>query len=205
MPGDPTLLPTPLLVAAADTLRQLGPRRFSLTAVAETAGVSRGTVHNTLGTRDAAITAALDHLSAAFIATLAAEVNEQSTLADQVAAAAVLISAHRRKKASTPRGINQGVLILLLEHGNEALLRRSVELWTPLVRAAARRGEVAAGINAGRASEWIMRVLFSFELLPPIRVDLDNPRAVRRFVSDHIVAGLGGASRDTQQEKEIPA
>lgn len=97
------------------------------------------------------------------------------------------------------------MLILLLEHGNEALLRRSVELWTPLVRAAARRGEVAAGINAGRASEWIMRVLFSFELLPPIQVDLDNPRAVRRFVSDHIVAGLGGASRDTQQVKEIPA
>lgn len=205
MPGDPKTIPTPLLVAAADTLRHLGPRRFSLTAVAEAAGVSRGTVHNTLGTRDAAISTALDHLSAAFIETVAAEVDQQDTLVDQVAAAAVLISAHRRKKASTPRGINQSVLILLLEHGNEALIRRSVELWTPLVRAAQRRGEVAAGTDAGRASEWIMRMLFSFELLPPIRVDLDSPRAVRRFVGDHIVAGLSGASHPTQQVQEVPA
>jgi AcrR family transcriptional regulator len=205
VPGDPKTLPTPLLVAAAETLRHLGPRRFSLTAVAETAGVSRGTVHNTLGTRDAAISAALDHLSAAFIESLTAEINQQTTLADQVAAAAVLISAHRRKKASTPRGINQGVLILLLEHGNEALIRRSAQLWKPLVRAAKHRGEVAAGTDAGRASEWIMRMLFSFELLPPIHVDLDSPRAVRRFVGDHIVAGLNGASHPTQQVKEISA
>lgn len=194
-----------MLAAAAETLRQLGPRRFSLTAVAETAGVSRGTVHNILGTRDAAITAALDHLSAGFIATLAAEISEHDTLAEQAAAAAVLISAHRRRSASTPRGINQSVLILLLEHGNEELIRRSGELWMPLVRAAKQRGEVAAEVDTGLASEWIMRVLFSFELLPPIRVNLDSPRSVRRFVCDHIIAGLGGASRDTQQVKEIPA
>ena len=88
VPGDQEPRTPPLLAAAAATLRQLGPRRFSLTAVAEAAQVSRGTVHNILGTRDAAVAAALDYLSAAFIETLAAEVNEQATLADQAAAAA---------------------------------------------------------------------------------------------------------------------
>ncbi|WP_234787406.1 TetR/AcrR family transcriptional regulator [Mycolicibacter sinensis] len=184
--------PAPMLAAATDTLRQVGPRRFSLTAVAEAAGVSRGTVHNVFGTRDAAIAAALDHLSAAFIETMAAEVNELDTLAEQVAAAAVLISAHRRRSAAEPRAINQSVLVLLLEHGGEELMRRSVALWAPLVRAAQRSGEVSSELDAGRASEWIVRVLFSFELLPPMRVNLDSPRAVRRFVSDHIVAGLNG-------------
>lgn len=198
MPADrgAKTLPPPLLAAATDTLRHLGPRRFSLTAVAEAAGVSRGTVHNALGTRNDAIAAALDHLSAAFIETMAVEVNQQTTLAEQAAAAAVLISAHRRKTGATPRGINQGVLVLLLEHGGEELMRHAVELWTPLVRAAQRSGEIAAKIDAARASEWIVRMLFSFELLPPIRVNLDHPRTVRRFVADHIVAGLTGSGRD---------
>lgn len=188
--------PTPLLLAATDTLRHLGPRRFSLTAVAEAAGVSRGTVHNILGTRDDAIAAALDQLSAAFIEAMAAEVSALDTLADQVAAAAVLISAHRRKSAVEPREINQGVLVLLLEHGGEELMRRSVALWIPLVRAAQRRGEVGDTLDAGRAGEWIVRMLFSFELLPPMRVKLDNPRAVRRFVGDHIIDGLRGSHRE---------
>ena len=185
-----------MLTAATATLRQLGPRRFSLTAVAEAAGVSRGTVHNALGTRDDAIAAALDQLSTGFIATMAAEVNGQATLAEQVAAAAALISTHRRESAGKPLGVNQGVLVLLLENGGEDLMRRSVELWIPLVRAAQRSGEVAAEIDPGRAGEWIVRMLFSFELLPSIRVNLDSPRAVRRFVSDHIVTGLRGACRD---------
>ena len=54
-----------LLAAATDTLRRLGPRQFSLTPVAEAAGVSRGTVHNALGNRDHAIKIALDHLASA--------------------------------------------------------------------------------------------------------------------------------------------
>lgn len=198
MPGDrgSRTPPAPLLTAATGTLRALGPRRFSLTAVAEAAGVSRGTVHNAFGTRDDAIAAALDQLSAGFIATMAAEVNGQATLAEQVAAAAALISTHRRESAGKPLGVHQGVLVLLLENGGEDLMRRSVELWIPLVRAAQRSGEVAADIDAGRASEWIVRLLFSFELLPAMRVNLDSPRAVRRFVCDHIVTGLRGACRD---------
>ncbi len=157
--------------------------------------MSRGTVHNLLGTRDDAIATALNQLAAAFTETMATEVNKETTLAGQVAAAAVLISAHRRHSNSTPRGLNQGVLVLLLEHSGDELMRRSIELWKPLVKAAQLTGEVSAEIDVARASEWIIRTLFSFELLPPIAVNLDNPRAVRRFVADHIVAGLSGADR----------
>lgn len=48
-----------------------------------------------------------------------------------------------------------------------------------------------ANVDPQRASEWIVRVLLSFELLPPVGVNIDSPRAVRRFICDHIVAGLG--------------
>lgn len=189
----PKPVPAALSVAATDTLRHLGPRRFSLTAVAEAAGVSRGTVHNALGTRENAIAIALNSLAEAFIQTMAGAVAEEATLAEQVAAAAVLICRHRQGSHSTPRGLNQSLLILLLEHGGGELMRRSVELWKPLVKGAQRTGEVDDSVDPVRASEWIIRLLFSFELLPPIGVNLSNPRAVRRFVSDHIVAGLTGS------------
>ncbi|WP_102141093.1 TetR/AcrR family transcriptional regulator [Mycobacterium hubeiense] len=180
-----------LLAATAETLRRLGPRQFSLTAVADAAGVSRGTVHNALGSRDRAIKAALDHLASVFVESMAAEVDKQTMLADQVAAAAVVICAHRQRSDSiAPRGINESILVLLLRNIGDDLMKRSVELWKPLVRAAQDRGEVRAGVDPARASEWIVRMLLSFELLPPIGVNLDSPRAVRGFVSEHIVAGL---------------
>ncbi|CDO30122.1 TetR/AcrR family transcriptional regulator [Mycolicibacterium porcinum] len=180
-----------LLAATAETLRRLGPRQFSLTAVAETAGVSRGTVHNALGSRDNAIRIGLDHLAGAFIETIAAEACRHDTLAGQVAAAAVVICAHRQQSDSVAtRGINESILVLLLRNTGDDLMRRSIDLWKPFVRAAQDRGEVGAGIAPARASEWIVRLLLSFELLPPIGVNLDSPRAVKRFVSDHIVVGL---------------
>ena len=183
-----------LLAATAETLRRLGPRQFTLTAVAEAAGVSRGTVHNALGSRDYAIKTALDHMASAFIETIAAEVEGESTLADQVAAAAVVVCAHReRSDLIAPRGINESILVLLLRNVGDDLMERSIDLWKPLVRAAQRSGEVREDLDPGRASEWIVRMLLSFELLPPIGVNLDSPRSVRRFVTDHIVAGLAGA------------
>jgi AcrR family transcriptional regulator len=186
-----------LLAATTATLRRLGPRQFSLTAVAEAAGVSRGTVHNALGGRDHAIKTALDHLASVFTETMAAEVDKESTLADQVAAAAVVVCAHRQSSDSVaPRGINESILVLLLRNIGDDLMKRSIELWKPRIRAAQQRGEVGAGVDPGRASEWIVRMLLSFELLPPIGVNLDSPRAVRRFVAEHIVAGLAGASHE---------
>jgi AcrR family transcriptional regulator len=190
---DRSVSPT-LLAATAETLRRLGPRQFTLTAVAEAAGVSRGTVHNALGSRDYAIKTALDHLASAFIETIAAEVQGEYRLADQVGAAAAVVCAHReRSDLIAPRGINESILVLLLRNVGDDLMQRSIDLWKPLVRAAQSSGEVREDLDAGRASEWIVRMLLSFELLPPIGVNLDSPRAVRRFVTDHIVAGLGGA------------
>jgi AcrR family transcriptional regulator len=192
--GPPTKTVSPALLAATtDTLRRMGPRRFSLTAVAEAAGVSRGTVHNALGTRDHAIRTALDHLASAFVDAMATEIDQTETLAEKVSAAAVLICAHRQNSDSVaPGGINEGIVVLLLRNTGDDLMRRAIELWKPLVRDAQRTGEIGADIDAARASEWIVRVLLSFELLPPIGVNLDSPRSVKRFVGDHIVAGLTG-------------
>lgn len=185
-----------LLSASTSTLRRLGPRQFSLTAVAELAGVSRGTVHNAFGNRETALKTALDELATEFIATMAAKIREEHTLAERVAAAANVICEHRRSSDPLgPRGFNQSLVVLLLENFGEELIQRSVGLWVPLIRAAQRSGEADKAVNPRHGAEWIVRVLFSFELLPPIVVNLDSPRAVRNFVCDHIVAGLTGERR----------
>ena len=124
---------------------------------------------------------------------MAAEIDAAGTLAEKVSAAAVLICAHRQNSDSfAPDSINEGIVVLLLRNIGDDLMRRAIELWRPLVRAAQRTGEVGADVDAARASEWIVRMLLSFELLPPIGVNLDSPRSVKRFVGDHIVAGLTG-------------
>jgi AcrR family transcriptional regulator len=193
-PDPPVRAVSPALLAATTaTLRRMGPRQFSLTAVAEAAGVSRGTVHNALGSRDQAIKTALDHLASAFVEAMAAEVDKAETLAEKVSAAAVLICAHRHHSDSVaPRGIDESILVLLLRNIGDDLLHRAIELWKPLVKAAQSSGEVGAAVDPARAAEWIVRILFSFELLPPMGVNLDSPRTVRRFVTDFIVTGLTG-------------
>lgn len=185
-----------LLSATTDTLRQLGPKQFNLTAVAEVAGVSRGTVHNAFGNRETALKTALDELANGFIATIAAEIEDQPSLAEQVAAAANVICEHRRTSDPLgPKGFKESLVVLLLKNFGDELIQRSVGLWAPLVRAAQQRGEIGAAVNPRHGAEWIVRVLFSFELLPPIVVNLDSPRLVRNFVCDHIVAGLTGDGR----------
>ena len=184
-----------LLTAAGETLRRLGPRQFSLTAVADAAGVSRGTVHNALGSRDLAIKTALDHLASAFVETMATEVDRAETLVDQVSAAATLVCAHRqRSEYVAAGGVNESMLVLLLRNIGDDLVRRAIDMWKPLVKAAQSNGEVGSGVDPARAAEWIVRILFSFELLPPMGVDLDSPRAVKRFVADFIVSGLTGTA-----------
>jgi AcrR family transcriptional regulator len=198
VPDQPTrtkVVSAALLAATTDTLRRLGPRQFSLTAVAEAAGVSRGTVHNALGSREHAIKMALDHLASAFVESMAGEVDRAETLAEKVSAAAVLVCAHRQRSDSvTPRGINESILVLLLRNSGDDLVKRAVDLWKPLVKAAQSSGEVHPGVEQARAAEWIVRILFSFELLPPMGVNLDNPRAVRKFVKNHVVDGLTGGA-----------
>ena len=193
-----------LLTATAQTLQQLGPRHFSLTRVAETAGVSRGTVHNVFGNRDNAIRAALDHLASLFIQTMATQIENETCLADQVAAAAVMICAHRRHDDLLDlSGVNKSIVALLLTNIGDDLMEQSVELWHPRVRAAQETGEVDSAIDPRRASEWIIRTLLSFELLPPIAVNLNEPRAVHRFVSDHIITGLTTqASQPTARKRK---
>ena len=77
----------------------------------------------------------------------------------------VLICAHRgRSDSVTARGINESILVLLLRNIGDDLVKRAIDLWKPLVRAARSVEKSAPGVDPARASEWIVRMLLSFEL-----------------------------------------
>lgn len=183
-------IPEPIVAAVAMTLVRSGMQRFNLSAAAEQAGVSRSTLYNWFGGKQAAIDTAFGYLADAFIEFFAAAVSAEGTLADQVAAAAAGICEHRRWTDQLALHTTD-LLDLILDERGEDLMERSVAFWTPLIREAQQREEIPARVVPGEAAEWIIRTLMSIEILPPIVIDLSDPEAVRRYFANYITHGLG--------------
>lgn len=180
-----------ILDAAEDCIRVLGLRRTSMVDVAERAAVSRGSVYRYFPDRDALVDGVLARVADRFVDASAPVVARRRTLATQVAEAAVFVCEHTADDAVT-LGVKDDdqMLALVLAARADRLVERWVEFWVPHVAAAEARGEVRAGLDHRQVGEWIVRVLVSFPLMPSVAVDLGDPRAVRRFVTDHLVAGL---------------
>ena len=187
-----TPIPPEVLVAAADTLRQLGPERFSIGAVADAAGIPADAAVEMLGNREAAMKAALDYMGDWYFRALEAITQHENTLAGAVAEGCVEFCAHRRRsdQLRTPAA-GSSLLVQLFANVGGDLLDRTIAFWTPQVQAAQSTGEVAADVDPRQAAEWIVRVMLSFELLPPIGVNLEDAEDVRRFGTRFIVRGLG--------------
>lgn len=174
-----------ILDAAERCVERYGLRRVSMADVAAAAGVSRGTVYNRFGDRAALVEAVLARAADRFVADSEASVDRRRTLGGQVGEAAVYIHTH----ASV--GDPESLMATVLTVSAPALVDRWVEFWQPRLAAAAARAELRPGLDHRRAGEWIVRLLLSFAVMPSVAVDLDDPDDIRRFVRDHLVAGLG--------------
>lgn len=185
-------VPPEVLTAAASTLHRLGPDKFSIGAVAAAAEMPAETVLELLGSREAAMNVAAEYLGDWYFRALDAIAGHEDTLAGAVAEGCLEFTAHRRRNDQIRSVAADSILMvrLLAEHGHD-VLPRAVRFWEPHIRAAQQRGEVAAEIEPWEAAEWILRLMLSFELLPPITVNLEDADEVRRFVTSLLVRGLG--------------
>jgi AcrR family transcriptional regulator len=178
---------TRILDAAEQCMGRHG-LRVSMNDVAAHAGLSRRTVYHHFPNRDALVEAVLERTVAAFVAEVAPHVDRRPTLAAQVAEAAVQITRHRAAVDFTLRlpqrsdSLLATVLVLHLDHLLEAL----VDFWVVRLGAAAERGELVAGLDIRQVGEWIVRLTFSFALMPPVVIDLGDEDAVRTFVWTHL-------------------
>jgi AcrR family transcriptional regulator len=188
--GERRIAPEPIRAAVAMTLVRLGMQRFSLSAAAEQAAVSRSTLYNWFGDKQTAIEAAFDYLAEQFISLFAVAVRTEDTLAGQVGQAAAAVSEHR--SWADPLALHTTDLLdMILDERGDDLMRRAIEFWRPLIEDAQGRKEIREDLDVDHTAEWIIRALISIELLPPMRVDLKDPEAVRKYFSTYIMGGIG--------------
>jgi AcrR family transcriptional regulator len=181
-----------ILDAAASCMSRLGLRKVSMTDVAVQAGVSRGSVYFHFGDRATLIDAVLTRVAIRFVKSSESAVRSRDTLAGQVGEAAVFIREHLGDELLTLRLPAEGenLLATLLSVQVERLLSQWIDFWLPFLDEAERRGEIRPGLDHRRASEWIVRTMLSFAVMPSVTFEIDDPEAVRSFVADHLIAGL---------------
>jgi AcrR family transcriptional regulator len=182
-----------ILAAAELALARLGLARLSLTDVAAQAGVSRGAIYLHFAGRRALIDAVLTRAAGRFAARCAETVSCHRTLVDQVAEAAVFIRDHQGDKAPTFRlkADEESLFATALTTRLDRVVGDWVEFWIPYLTAADERGELRDGLDHRQASEWIVRMMLSFAIMPAVSFDADRPAQVRAFVRAFIVDGLG--------------
>jgi AcrR family transcriptional regulator len=163
--------------------------RVSVNDVAEEAGLARRTIYHHFPNRDALVGAVLHRTAQAFVTAIEPYVNQRRTLAGQVAEAAVQITQHREDVEFTlvsPTRRSDSLLAVVLTFHLDRLIASLVDFWVPRVAKAQERGEVHADLDGRHVAESIIRFTFSFALMPPVVVDLDDDAAVRRFVRNHL-------------------
>jgi AcrR family transcriptional regulator len=187
--GVPTDTKTRILDGAEACIRRSGLRRLSMGDVADAAGVSRASVYNHFADRDAVVGAILSRAAEHFVASSEDSVHRRRTLAGQVAEAAIFIRTHRADPTHTVAPGDE-LLATLLTVRVDGLISRWIDFWLPYLAAAESRGEIRPGLDHRGAAEWIVRILLSLAVMPSATVDLDDPEAVRGFVTQFVVRGF---------------
>ena len=177
-----------ILDAAERCMHRYGLRRVSMGDVAAEAGMSRGSVYNWFGDRQALVDAVLARTADRFVASSEAAVDRRRTLVGQVGEAAAFISAHLDDEQVTLRlpGEHDSLFAMLLTARAATLVERWIAFWLPRLAAAEARGEIRRGLDHRRAAEWIVRLMLSFAVMPSATVDLSSADDIRSFVKDHL-------------------
>lgn len=182
-----------ILAAAERCLSRLGLSKLSLTDVATQAGLSRGAVYLHFADRRTLIDALLTRAANRFVASCAETVRGRRTLVDQVAEAAVFIREHQGDNVLSLRlpADEESLLATLLTSRLERVVEEWVEFWLPYLAEAQERGELRPEVDHRQASEWIVRMMLSFAIMPSVTFDANSAAQVRAFVRAFVVDGLG--------------
>ena len=189
--GAPAPTEQAIVEAATRCVRRYGIRRTTLEEVARAAGFSRGTVYRYFRSKDDLITAVFAGAYSAFLAEARSVLDGCATLAERVAANAVLIRDSGRGGALLDLDETEPETVaLLLTRDAGPMLARWIDFWTPYFVAARQAGEVRADLDIPQAVEWTLRMLLSLATTPPVTFDLDDDEALRAFVTHHLVGGF---------------
>jgi AcrR family transcriptional regulator len=180
-----------LLDATERCLRRTGLRRVTMTDVAREAGLSRAWLYRQFPDKASLVLATLARIDEQFWSDAHARI-----------AAATGISARVAEAVALSREQRPGALLLELQAaepeafaavmgtGLRQMMPGMATFWHSYLDEAIRAGEIRPDVDVARAAEWVMRVVLSLVTVPGHAVDVDDPVAVRRFLSEFLVAGL---------------
>jgi AcrR family transcriptional regulator len=182
-----------ILAAAELCMARLGVSRLSMTDVAVQAGISRGAVYLHFADRRALVDAVLTRVAKRYVAHSFETVSRRRTLVAQVAEAAVFVREHLGDNVLTLRlpADEESLLAAVLTSRREQVVSEWIDFWLPFLVAAEERGELREGVDHRQAAEWIVRMMLSFAVMPPVSFDAESPSQLRAFVRSFIVDGLG--------------
>ena len=177
-----------IIDAAQACFRQFGLRKTTIVDIGRTAGLSRATIYLYFKDKAAIIEAHAESVSQRFYREMAKAMLRGTSLEDKLSRAAVFVSQARRF-LEPEKYFDEDEVSMLLSKDAE-LLRECVDFIAPYLTAAKLTGEVRKDLNVQAAGEWFARILFSLFSTPSSTLDMDDPKVVHAFVSDHLVRGL---------------
>ena len=182
-----------ILRAARSCFLRFGTEKTSMSDVAKEANLSRGTVYRYFADRADLIEGVFGYESHLFHESMRKHLDSLHSLEEQIVECAGILAAFEHDVASGARSridVSRERLAMLLTSHSAPLLRDTIEFLVPYVEAAIARGEVRSDLHAGRASEWIGRMLFTISSMPAVTFNGSDPKVWRRFFREHVVRGL---------------
>lgn len=184
-----------ILDAALDLVAANGLRNLTMDEAAARAGVGRMTVYRRFGDRQSLIDALAAREAQRCLAELDRAVDPDlpvsAGIARGLAASLRLIRSHPlldRFARHEPE-----TALAALNAGDAAILKMGTEFVASRLRDAQARGDVDPELDATQAAELLVRLGFSFLLMPESSLPLDDPGLAAQKVEDLIAPILGGS------------
>lgn len=160
--------------------------------VAQEAGLSRAWLYKQFPDRASLFVATLVRTDEAFWADAHDRVSAAPGISAQVAEAVTVSRRHQpgtlllELKSREPEAFAD-----VMGTGLRELMPGMATFWHSYLEDARLRGEVRPDLDVVRAGEWVMRIVLSLVTVPGHAVDVDDTAALREFVGEFLVAGLG--------------
>jgi AcrR family transcriptional regulator len=185
-----------ILDAALGLVAASGLRNLTMDDAASRAGVGRMTVYRRFGDRDGLIDALAARETRRCLAELDRAVDPSLPVGEGIARGLAtslrLIRTHPlldRFARHEPEAA-----LAALNAGDGAIVRMGTAFVASRIDEARSRGDVAASVDATHAAELLVRLGFSFLLMPESSLSLDDPEAAAREVEDLIAPVLAAAN-----------
>lgn len=184
-----------ILDAALELAAASGVRHLTMEDVARRAGVGRMTVYRRFGTRDALLDALGGREVRRCLAEMDAAAPVDAPLEEQVVAGFTTAMRLIREHPLLDRlaRVEPGFVLSTLAADDGAILKLCSDFLAGRLRESQRSGVVGAAVDVEETAELIVRVAFSFVLIPATALPLSDPELARRLFAPLLQDGTRAA------------